>query len=249
MTPTGPKIDSDWFKLSFGELYPVVYAHRSIESAEPESQFAAEQLGIAPHARVLDLCCGNGRHLVHLRRYTDNAVGLDYSGELLAIANETIQAQLVRADMRAIPFTGTMDAVVNFFTSFGYFEDDAENRAVVQGVSNALKPNGRFLIDYVNPASAQETLIPNSEREQDGYVIHETRWITETNRRLNKRTTLTKNGRTCAELGESVQLFTREELTALLESERLMVDAVFGDTDGTEFSSTSERMIMIGTKQ
>ncbi len=249
MTSTGPKIDSDWFKLSFGELYPVVYAHRSVESAAPESRFAAEQLDIGPHSRVLDLCCGNGRHLVHLRKYTDNVVGLDYSGELLAIASETVAAQLVRADMRAIPFTGSMDAVMNFFTSFGYFEDAAENHAVVQGVANALKTNGRFMIDYINPAFARETLIPNSEREQDGYLIHETRWISESDGRLNKTTTLTKEGRICAELGESVQLFTREELTELLGSERLMVDAVYGDTDGSEFSAESERMIIFGTKR
>lgn len=249
MTPTGPKIDSDWFKLSFGDLYPVVYAHRSIESAEPETRFAAEQLDIKPHSRVLDLCCGNGRHLFHLREYTDNAIGLDYSDELLAIARSTVSAHLIRADMRAIPFAGAMDAVVNFFTSFGYFEDPAENHAVVQGVSCALKSNGRFLIDYVNPAFARETLVPNSERDQDGYVIRETRWISEFNARLNKTTTLTKDGRICAELGESVQLFTREELTTLLASEHLIVDHVYGDTDGSDFEASSERMIFIGTKR
>lgn len=249
MTPTGPKIDSDWFKLSFGELYPVVYAHRSVESAEPESRFAAEQLGITPHSRVLDLCCGNGRHLVHLRKYTDNVIGLDYSGDLLAIARDAVAAKLIRADMRSIPLTNTMDAVVNFFTSFGYFEDEAENHAVVHGVSNALKPNGRFMIDYVNPAFARETLVPNSEREQDGYTIHETRWISESSNRLNKSTTLTKDGRICAELGESVKLFTREELTTLLASERLMIDEIFGDTDGSRFDTASERMIFIGTKR
>ena len=249
MTPTGPKIDSDWYKLSFGELYPVVYAHRSVESAEPESRFAIEQLALAPHARVLDLCCGNGRHLVHLRKHTDNVIGLDYSGDLLAIARKTASAQLIRADMRAIPITGAMDAVVNFFTSFGYFEDEAENHAVVHGVSNALKPSGRFMIDYVNPAYARETLVPESEREQDGYLIQETRWISESNGRLNKRTTLTTDGHIRAELGESVKLFTLEDLTELLESERLMVDTVFGDVDGSTFDTTSPRMIIIGSKR
>jgi SAM-dependent methyltransferase len=249
VTPTGPKIDSDWYKLSFGELYPVVYAHRSIESAEPESRFAIEKLAITPHSRVLDLCCGNGRHLVHLRKHTDNIVGLDYSGDLLAIAQETVSAQLIRADMRAIPINGTMDAVVNFFTSFGYFEDEEENHAVVHDVSNALKPNGRFMIDYINPVYARATLVPNSEREQDGYLIHETRWISESNGRLNKRTTLTTDGHIRAELGESVKLFTRENLTELLESECLMVDSVFGDIDGSSFESLSPRMIIIGTKR
>lgn len=249
MTPSGPKIDSDWFKLSFGELYPVIYAHRSVESAEPESRFAAEQLGIGPHSRVLDLCCGNGRHLVHLRSHTDNIIGLDYSDELLRMARELVDTQLIRADMRAIPIRGRLDAVVNFFTSFGYFEDPAENLAVVHGVSEALKPGGRFMIDYINPDHARDSLVPDSEREQDGYIIHEKRWISDANNRLNKTTTLEKDGRICAELGESVQLFSHDELVELLRSKSLVTENVFGDADGSAFDSSSPRMILVGAKR
>jgi SAM-dependent methyltransferase len=248
MASTEQTIDSNWFEQSFGELYPVVYAHRTIESAAPESEFAVQQLGIKPHERVLDLCCGNGRHLVHLHAHTHNIIGLDYSDELLTIAHRTIDAQFVRADMRAIPFADSLDAVVNFFTSFGYFEDENENRAVVHGVAGALKSGGRFLIDYVNADQARDTLVAQSERIHGEYAISESRWIDEAGKRLNKTTVITHNGARCAELGESVRLYSLDDLRALLTDSGLEVGHVFGDYDGSTFGVESPRMIFVGRK-
>ena len=112
-------IAEDWHQRSFGALYPVLYAHRNVEAAAPEAAFAAQRLGLRPDDRVLDLCCGNGRHMVHLLRHTPRVVGLDYSPDLLALASEQLgnSAGLVRGDMRAVPFGAVFDAVTNFFTS------------------------------------------------------------------------------------------------------------------------------------
>ena len=59
-------VEKDWFAHAFDALYPVVYAHRTVESATAESAFAIEQLRLCNSCSVLDLCCGNGRHMVHL---------------------------------------------------------------------------------------------------------------------------------------------------------------------------------------
>lgn len=114
-------IDEHWYKRSFVAQYGVVYAHRSVEAAVREAAFAVSQLVIDGSERVLDLCCGNGRHMGHLLRRTPHVTGLDYSRELLAAARDTLgpEAALVRGDMRALPFDGVFDAVTSFFTSFG----------------------------------------------------------------------------------------------------------------------------------
>jgi SAM-dependent methyltransferase len=62
-----------------------------------------------------------------------------------------VDVSLLHGDMREVPRSaGTFDAVINMFTSFGYFEDEADNQRALDGVARALTPGGRFLIDTMN---------------------------------------------------------------------------------------------------
>ncbi len=246
-----PRVSTDWFAHSFGALYPLIYAHRNVEAAAPEAQFAAGQLALTGRDRLLDLCCGNGRHLVHLREHAGTAIGLDYSAQLLEIAQGTVGSDtaLVRADMRDIPFENAFDVVTSFFTSFGYFFSEEENRSVVRGVARALRPGGRFFIDYLNSAHVERTLTPESHRQDGEYEITETRWIDSETRRVNKTTRVERNGETVCETGESVRLYELDEFTALLESGGLAPDQVFGGHSGVRFDATQPRMIVVGHRK
>src|ERR1700692_4934305 len=57
-------------------------------------------------------------------------------------------------DMRCLPFAAaSFDWVLNFFTSFGYFEKERENFQVLEEIVRVLVPDGRFLIDIMNSAN------------------------------------------------------------------------------------------------
>jgi SAM-dependent methyltransferase len=240
----------DWFASTFNALYPVVYAHRTVASAGVEARFAAAQLALGPADRVLDLCCGNGRHLAHLLQYTPRAVGLDYSTDLLRLARANCgpEVRLVRGDMRALPFAGPFDAVANFFTSFGYFESEPENEAVVAGVARALRADGRFFIDYFNAAHLRRNLVSRSERRQAEFDVIEERWIDETARRVNKRTMLLCRGNLVSTTGESVRMYTFEELAGMLARAGLEVTQTFGNFAGAPLGDAYPRMILAGRK-
>ena len=244
------EIGEDWYKTAFGALYPVLYAHRTVDAARPEARFAGEALELARGERVLDLCCGTGRHMVHFLERTPEVVGLDFSPELLRIARATVGpgARLLRGDMRTLPFDGAFDAVVNFFTSFGYFFSKGENLEVVRGVARALKSGGRFFIDYLNRAYAERTLVPESVRERDGCVIRETRWIDRDAQRINKTTVVSKNGEPLGRTSESVRLYDLEEFRALLHAGGLHVERGFGDYAGAPLDEARPRMIVAGRK-
>lgn len=240
----------NWYEDAFGDLYGVIYAHRTVEAAAPEAQFAAQVLELKSSDRLLDLCCGGGRHLVHLARIAPHAVGLDYSLALLREGQRLLgdDARIVRADMRAVPFCGAFDVVTNFFTSFGYFQDDSENMQVIEETARALKPGGRFFIDYVNPAYVRATLEPESHRSIGEYAISECRWIDESAKRINKCTTVSRGGATVQNLGESVRLYEEPELRGLLARAGLRAEHVFGDYTGAPFGSGEPRMIVAGAK-
>jgi len=244
------RVDENWYRTSFDAFYPIVYAHRTVEAAEPEAAFAADQLDLRPGERVLDLCCGNGRHMVHLSRQTPFVVGLDYSNDLLALARKNLGegSVLLRGDMRAIGLAENFDVVTNFFTSFGYFLTQAENLRVVHEMARVLKPGGRFIVDYLNADYVTAHLVPESVREHEGFTIREKRWISEVRRRVNKTTRLCKGNDILGEWGESVQLYEATEFRALLDRGGLEVDRVFGDYTGAPMDAERPRMIVIGHK-
>jgi len=242
-------IEDDWYRHAFDKLYPIVYAHRSVTSARAEAQFAAEVLGLRPGDRVLDLCCGNGRHMVHLIEQGARVIGLDYSPDLLGLARQAIgTAALVRGDMRRLPFRRAFDAVVNFFTSFGYFLAPEDNYDVLRGMSKALKPGGRLFLDHMNAIQVARTLTPQSVRYSGDYIIRETRWIDGRLRRVNKTTEVLREGRVVHRASESVQLYSLEEFRALLARGGLRIERVFGDYAGTPFDDDSPRMIVVACR-
>jgi SAM-dependent methyltransferase len=246
------RIPEDWYASAFGELYPVIYAHRTVAAARPEARFAMAQTGLAGRDRALDLCCGNGRHMAALREETAHLAGLDYSPDLLRIAADTLEkdAALVRGDMRALPFAdAAFDVLFNFFTSFGYFRDHEENRAVVHEAARVLRPAGRFFIDYINPVQVAASLTPRTERSAGGLTILETRWIDAETRRVNKSIRVTRDSDVLLETGESVRLYTLAEMEALLSAAGLEISAVFGDYEGTAYSEETPRMILTGARK
>lgn len=252
MTSTNPEaqVDDDWYAESFGHLYPTLYAHRTIEAARPEAGFAAEVLKLGPQDQVLDLCCGTGRHMIHLLEHTGNVTGLDYSPELLHIAQGQlpVRVRLVRGDMRMHPFQNTFDVVTNFFTSFGYFEDDEENASVIRQIASSLRPNGRVYMDYLNPTHLRQNLDPSSKRRAGEYTIIENRWVQTAIPRVKKTTEVWAGEKLVARLGESVRMYALSEMQSMYESAGLTVDAVYGNHTGARYAHNEPRMILVARK-
>jgi SAM-dependent methyltransferase len=239
----------DWYAHSFGAIYPLVYAHRTVQAAEPEVRFAARACRLQPGDRVLDVGCGTGRHMFHLLRISPRVFGLDYSCHLLVRAKRLLPGgRLVQADMRAIPFVDRFDVVVNFFTSFGYFEERAENLRAARAMAAALKPGGRFFMDHISKAHAERALVPRSTRTAEGHEIHDRRWIDRGRARVNKETTVERDGQQLARFSESVQLYAPEELRGLLGEAGLEVERFHGDYEGGPMGPALPRMIAVGRK-
>lgn len=244
---------SEWYETAFDRLYPVVYCHRDEEEARrAAAAFAGLIAPAGVRARVLDLACGSGRHLIAFAAEGLEMIGLDLSGFLLerAVVENGLAGRVVQGDMRALPFrSGAYAGAINMFTSFGYFECDADHARVLDEVARVLRPGGRFLIDYVNAPVAVRVVAERARSEREasgGYTVHEDRGLEDGGRYLVKDVRVTHPREETIAYRERVRLFGPDELARMLERAGLKERGRFGDYDGGRFApEASDRVILL----
>lgn len=241
-----------WYAEWFGSDYLDVYAHRDVEEAVRQLDLMERVLRPSPGSRVLDLCCGGGRHSVELARRGYRVVGVDLSGDLLDAAmvhsdRKGVDVEFIRGDMRCAVADGAFDVVVNFFTSFGYFELDAENQRVLSSIRRCLRPGGAWLMDYLNRDHAVRNLVPRDERRIGDLLVRQERHIDSMRDRIEKTITLSRHGGAPRSYRESVRMYTLPEMARMTCDADLTITGTFGDSDGRPFGNYSPRLVLTGT--
>lgn len=237
----------DWFQDWFGEEYLALYPHRDEAEAQHAVDMIAGEIGSARIERVLDLACGAGRHTRPLadRWWT---VGLDLSAVLLKVARAAEpDGNYVRGDMRVLPFADrSFDLCVNLFTSFGYFESDAQHLRVLAEVARVVNIGGTFVLDFLNSKSVGANLVACDERRVGDQVVEQRRVITPDGRFVQKTISLPGSDK---KFIERVRLFSVEELEMMLEESGFSVRAKKGDYVGGPVTDHSPRAILFAVRE
>ena len=233
-----------WYQEWFGEEYLELYAHRDEHEARQQVAFFREQAGAVP-GPVLDLACGMGRHMQELQALGYHAVGCDLSYTLLRTGiREYGGMPVARADMRHLPFCdGVFAALVNFFTSFGYFEAEEENVQVVREMARVLDTGAPFLFDYLNVHRELDQLVQRERRDTPMGPVKIERWFDRSDRSFNKRITIGEK-----RYLERVRGYDLDEVSSMFSSCNLSIRAAFGDFDGSQYTRTSPRLILVGSR-
>jgi SAM-dependent methyltransferase len=146
-----PRKSAEWWTSYFDSRYLIEFEPLfSLERDRREVARVIELLGLPTSARVLDAPCGQGRHAHLLAEAGYNVDGIDYSRDLLARARARgtgRHLRYTRADMRRLParWTGRFDAVINLFTSFGFFAEPADDRRALAEFARVLAPGGTLV--------------------------------------------------------------------------------------------------------
>jgi ubiquinone/menaquinone biosynthesis C-methylase UbiE len=138
-----------------------------LHNTDAEVDFLVSALKLNAGDKVLDLACGTGRHSVELAARGMDVTGVDFNRAALDVAEGAakrrgVAPRFVELDMRELQGGQRFDAAICFWTSFGYFEDEADDLRVAQRVAGALKPGGRFLIDV----HVMETVFPRFQERR-----------------------------------------------------------------------------------
>lgn len=243
---------NDWFKDWFNtEEYLNVYNHRNETDAEDHIKLILKTILLRDDAKILDMACGSGRHSIMLSRKGYDITAVDLSSNLISVAKENaakenLKINFVQSDIRTFNTSQRFDLVLNLFTSFGYFDNDDENFAVLKKAHDYLKNDGYFVLDYFNTNYLMNNLIAYS-KEQIGY----SEFIQERKiegKRVKKKISIIK-GSITKEYEESVRMYDKNELTKVLINIGFDIYKTFGDFLGNDFNIiNSPRVIFICRK-
>jgi 2-polyprenyl-3-methyl-5-hydroxy-6-metoxy-1,4-benzoquinol methylase len=210
-------------------------------------------LDLQPSMTVLDAPCGHGRISTELAVLGAAVTGLDLMEHFLAAARETaatrgVEVDYRRGDLRELPVEGPFDAVLCWFTSFGYFGDE-DNRRVLREFHRVLRPGGRLLIETLHHDGFVRGFVAapfaSVDRVGEDLMIDESRFDSHTGCIETDRTVV--RGGKVRTSHHSVRLLTIPEWRAWL-TEAGFRDARFCGREGTELSVDSRRLVVTAAR-
>lgn len=151
----------EWWRSLFGPIYLKTDGDvvEDVAMTRKEVDEIVAMLGLSPKARVLDLCCGQGRHSIELaRRGFGGVVGIDRSRYLIRLARrrarkENLSLRFHEGDARLVGSRRErFDAVLVLGNSFGYFDKLDDDLAILKGIHHILNPGGQILLDVADGA-------------------------------------------------------------------------------------------------
>ncbi|TBX67526.1 class I SAM-dependent methyltransferase [Flavobacterium silvisoli] len=232
---------ASWFDTPY---YHILYKDRNYREAQIFMDNLTHYLNLPEKAKVLDLACGKGRHSIYLNQLGYDVIGADLSENSIAEANKNANDTLhfVVHDKRE-PFEQKFDAIFNLFTSFGYFENEADDLKTLLAIKESLSEYGFAVIDFMNAHQVIENLIPEETKEVDGIVFHIKRYVSDGF--IIKEIDFEDNG--CPHhYVEKVRAYTLEDFQRMMNEAGIYLLDTFGDYKLKKFhKNSSERLIMI----
>ncbi|MBU1599372.1 methyltransferase domain-containing protein [bacterium] len=221
----------DWWRGIFNSTYLKTDADVVDDSniTRQEIDLFTKVAKLSQEHKILDLCCGQGRHSLELARRGFRFIeGFDRSHYLIQKAKESakkegLSLKFKEGDARKLSYPNdTFDTVMILGNSFGYFETVQDDLRVLQEVFRVLKPWGNLLIEISDGAYLRDNFQPRSWEWIDKklFVCRE-RSLSLDKQRLTTREVVTNVEKgVIADQFYAERLYTKESIQELLKTGR-----------------------------
>ena len=163
-------------------------------------------------------------------------------------AQANLPVEFVLEDMRRFSRPATLDLIINIFTSFGYFDDRADDLRVLKLVRENLRPGGVFLLEMVSKERLARMFQATTSTElPNGDVLFERHEIVDDWTRVRNRWTLMREGDTRT-FEFTHRIYSGQELKDLLASAGLAGARAYGDLDGGSYGFDAQRLVVVARR-
>ncbi|HET7564335.1 MAG TPA: methyltransferase domain-containing protein [Gemmatimonadaceae bacterium] len=245
---------TEWWQSYFDAQYLLEYQPLfSLERDRREVARLIDLLALPVGARILDVPCGQGRHAHLLAEAGFDVRGLDYSRHLLNVARARGTGptlRYVQGDMRKLParWSGHFDAVLNLFTSFGFFLDPADDVRVLAEFARVLAPGGTLIWHGGSRDGIMARFLARDWwRADDGTLIAQERSIDPLSGVMTIYSTW-RGARTHGEREHRIRLYTASRLAALLAKQGLIVEEAYDGWSSKPLTRRSSEMLLVARK-
>ena len=226
-------------------------AEKSTTAQEQVSQILS--LTAFESGPILDLCCGPGRHAIELARRGYRVTGVDRTKFLLDQAKERAAksgqpVEWVQQDMRELVRPNAFGLVVNLWTSFRYFENEADDLRVLSNIFESLWPGGVLVMDlFGKEIMARGLSLTTSTEHPDGRLLVERRKICDGWTRVANEWILIKEGQARSFRFEHT-IYSGQELRDRLLGAGFADVKLFGDLAGRPYDWEAKRLVIKATR-
>jgi ubiquinone/menaquinone biosynthesis C-methylase UbiE len=245
---------SEWWASYFDAQYLKEYEPLfAYERDRREVKRLLEVLALPSGSRILDVPCGQGRHAHLLAEAGFDVDGLDYSADLLALARRRgtgKSLRYTRGDMRKLParWTGRFDAVVNLFTSFGFFVDPRDDLTVIREFARVLKPGGCLVWHGGSRDGVMGKFLARDWwQSDDGTMIGHQRSFDSLSGVLTVESTW-QGPRGGGHREHRIRLYTATRLSELCASAGLVVEVAYDGWKDRPLRRSSSEMVLVARK-
>lgn len=245
---------SAWWQTQFDAHYLHEY-EPIFDLVEDRRQVArlVDVLELPSGARILDCPCGQGRHAHLLAEAGFDVDGLDYSDPLLEVARKRGVGRTLRytqGDMRKLPkkWTGKFDAVLNLFTSFGFFDNPNDDLTVLEEFARVLKPGGVLVWQGGSRDGVMARFLSRDWwSTADGTVFGQEREFDPLSGFLEITSTW-RGPRGDGERTHRIRLYSASELALRMRDVGLVVEQAFDSFTPRPLTRRSSEMLLIARK-
>jgi len=244
-----PQLQKEWFDTWFDTpYYHILYSNRDESEAEVFLTNLMNHMAVPKGASILDLPCGKGRHTLFLAEKGYTLTGADLSAASISLAQSYAPegVTFLVHDLRKPAWNEAFDYVLNLFTSFGYFETEAEDKAAFTTLSRALKKDGSLVIDFMNVTRAVNLLKEEETKVMQGIEFQLKRYVKDGY--IHKEIRFEADN-TPYFFTERVKALTLEDFKEFFTFAGLTLVDTFGSYQLEAYDATeSDRLIMIAKK-
>lgn len=246
----------EWFENeNFWNNYaPIMFDAKRWAEAPAVAEAVCRIAGLSKGAKILDAGCGPGRISVELALRGLEVTGVDLiQSELDAAAetaaDENVDLELIRADLRTFKSDKKFDCAVNLYTSFGYCDTIEEDAQILKSICNSLKDSGYFILENLSRETAIMNFTEGEWFERAGKTVLTQFEVVRAWEGLRSRWILIDN-----ETGGRIDHEFVQRLYSAVELKRIMLGIgfksveIYGNYDFSPYNQNAKTMVIVARK-